>query len=148
MLAPISSRSARSFSPRRAGPDRVCRLISGAAFHEAHLSVRVFDQASGTTEPPGKVVVDLCDPRLPPLLADDLSNRPPTLSPTGGFDPLLAGARTLRNPRGLRAMPGQRAFGSQVDGFVTLFPLGGDIATAATAVNSALSKRPCALPRP
>jgi acetyl esterase len=32
--------------------------------------------------------VDLCEPRVSPLLADDLSGRPPALILTGGFDPL------------------------------------------------------------
>jgi hypothetical protein len=45
-------------------------------------------------------------------------------------------------------MVDHREFGSPVNGFAILFSLGGDSATAATAMNSALAEHPCALPRP
>jgi acetyl esterase len=91
--------------------------------------------------------VDLCDPRVSPLLADDLSGRPPLIL-TGGFDPLRDEGEHFRKPRGLRVMVDHREFGSPVHGFATSCSLGGHSATATTAMISALPAHPCALPRP
>lgn len=79
------------------------------------------------------------DPRVSPLLADDLSGLPPTLIATAGFDPLrdegeqfAAALRAAGNTVDLRAM------GSLTHAFINFFPLGGGSATAATELISAL----------
>ena len=60
----------------------------------------------------------------------------------------MTGASTLRKPRGPRVMVDHREFGSPVRGFATLFSLGGDSATATTAMISALRAHLCALRGP
>jgi acetyl esterase/lipase len=93
--------------------------------------------------------VDLCDPRVSPLLADNLSGLPPALILTGGFDPLRdEGRQYAQAMRAAGVMVDHREFGSLVHGFATFFPLGGDSATATTAMISALRAHLCALGRP
>jgi acetyl esterase len=92
--------------------------------------------------------VDLCDPRVSPLLADDLSGLPPALLLTGGFDPLRdEGKHYAQAMRAAGVMVDHREFNSLVHGFTTFFPLGGDSATATTAMISALRAHLCALRR-
>jgi acetyl esterase len=86
--------------------------------------------------------VDLCDPRLSPLLGDGLSGPPPALILTGGSTRYMTDATTLRHTRALRVMVDHREFASPVHGFATLFfSLGGDSATATTAMVSSLRAR-------
>ncbi len=88
--------------------------------------------------------VDLSDPRLSPLLADDLSGLPPALVLTGGFDPLRdEGALYAEAMRAAGVSVDHREFGSLVHGFVAFFPLGGDSATATKEMISALRAHLC-----
>jgi acetyl esterase len=77
--------------------------------------------------------LDAADPRVSPLLADDLSGLPPALLLTAGFDPLRDEGRQYAEAlRGAGVVVDYREFGSLVHGFANFFPLGG-ASTAATA---------------
>jgi len=83
--------------------------------------------------------VDAADPRVSPLLSDDLSGLPPALILTAGFDPLRDEGRQYADA--LRAAGVEvdfREFGSLIHGFVNFFPVGGDSATAVAESISAL----------
>ena len=95
------------------------------------------------------VDVKLCDPRVSPLLADDLSGLPPALILTAGFDPLRdEGMHYAEAMRAAGVMVDHREFDSLVHGFAAFFPLGGGSAIATTAMTSALRAHLCALPCP
>jgi acetyl esterase len=83
--------------------------------------------------------LDASDPRVSPLLADDLSGLPPALVLTDGFDPLRdEGQQYVDAMRAAGVSVDHRQFGSLVHGFVNFFPLGGDSATATAEMISAL----------
>ena len=70
--------------------------------------------------------LDASDPRVSPLLADDLSGLPPALVLTGGFDPLRdEGQQYAEAMRAAGVDVDHRQFGSLVHGFANFFPLGG-----------------------
>ncbi|KUH98992.1 alpha/beta hydrolase [Mycobacterium sp. IS-3022] len=79
------------------------------------------------------------DPRVSPLLADDLSGLPPALVVTAGFDPLRDEGRQYAEAMRAAGVPvDHREFGSLVHGFANFFPFGGDSTTAVAEVISAL----------
>jgi acetyl esterase len=79
------------------------------------------------------------DPRVSPLLSDDLSGLPPALVLTAGFDPLRdEGRRYADAMRAAGVAVDYREFGSLVHGFANFFPLGGDSATAVAESISAM----------
>ena len=83
--------------------------------------------------------VDPTDPRVSPLLADDLSGLPPTLLITAGFDPLRDEGRQYAEA--LRAAGNSvdaREFGSMIHSFPNFIGLGGGSVTATAEVTSAL----------
>ena len=83
--------------------------------------------------------IDPSDPRVSPLLADDLSGLPPALLITGGFDPLRDEGRQYAEA--LRAAGNSvdaREFGSLTHAFANFMGLGGGSATAIAEVSSAL----------
>jgi acetyl esterase len=83
--------------------------------------------------------VDASDPRVSPLLADDLTGLPPALVITGGFDPLRdEGQQYVDAMRAVGVEVDHRLFGSLVHGFANFFPLGGGSATAVAETISAL----------
>ncbi|PXX12289.1 alpha/beta hydrolase [Mycolicibacterium moriokaense] len=83
--------------------------------------------------------VDAADPRVSPLLADDLSGLPPALVLTAGFDPLRdEGRQYAEAMRAAGVAVDYREFGSLVHGFANFFPVGGGCATATTESISAL----------
>jgi acetyl esterase len=83
--------------------------------------------------------LDASDPRVSPLLADDLSGLPPALVLTGGFDPLRDEGRQYADAmRAAGVTVDHREFGSLVHGFTNFFPLGGDSAAATAEMISAL----------
>ena len=83
--------------------------------------------------------VDATDPRVSPLLADDLSGLPPALVLTAGFDPLRDEGRQYAHAmREAGVTVDYREFGSLVHGFANFFPLGGGSATAMAESISAL----------
>jgi acetyl esterase len=82
--------------------------------------------------------VDAADPRVSPLLADDLSGLPPALVLTAGFDPLRdEGNRYAEAMRAAGVTVDLREFGSLVHGFANFFPLGGGSAAAIAETISA-----------
>ena len=83
--------------------------------------------------------VDAADPRVSPLLADDLSGLPPALVLTAGFDPLRDEGRQYADAmRAAGVTVDYREFGPLVHGFANFFPLGGGSATAVAETISAL----------
>jgi acetyl esterase len=83
--------------------------------------------------------VDLTDPRVSPLLADDLSGLPPSILVTAGFDPLRDEGRMYAEA--LRAAGNTvdaREFGSLIHAFPNFFGLGGGAAAATYEIISAL----------
>ena len=87
----------------------------------------------------GRSELSAVDPRVSPLLADDLSGLPPALLATAGFDPLRdEGERYAAALAAAGDAVDLRAMRSLTHGFMNLFPLGGGSATAATELISAL----------
>jgi acetyl esterase len=83
--------------------------------------------------------LDASDPRVSPLLADDLTGLPPALVLTGGFDPLRDEGRQYADAmRAAGVSIDHREFGSLVHGFANFFPFGGGSATATAEMISAL----------
>jgi len=83
--------------------------------------------------------LDAGDPRVSPLLAEDLSGLPPALLLTAGFDPLRDEGRQYAEAlRAAGVMVEHREFGSLVHGFLNFFPLGGGSARATAEAISAM----------
>jgi acetyl esterase len=83
--------------------------------------------------------VDAADPRVSPLLADDLSGLPPALLLTAGFDPLRdEGRQYAEAMRKAGVAVDHREFGSLIHGFANFFALGAGSATAMAQTISAL----------
>jgi acetyl esterase len=83
--------------------------------------------------------VDATDPRVSPLLADDLSGLPPALVLTAGFDPLRDEGRQYADAlRAAGVTVDYREFGSLIHGFLNFFPVGGGSAAATAESISAL----------
>ncbi|BCO37005.1 alpha/beta hydrolase [Mycobacterium heckeshornense] len=79
------------------------------------------------------------DPRISPLLADDLSGLPPALIATAGFDPLRdEGEQYAAALRAAGTAVDLRSMRSLTHGFATLFPLGGGSAVGTAEIVSAL----------
>jgi acetyl esterase len=87
----------------------------------------------------GGTDVDVADPRVSPLLADDFSGLPPALVLTAGFDPLRdEGKQYSEAMRAAGVTVDHREFGSLIHGFANFFPLGGGSAVATTETISAM----------
>jgi acetyl esterase len=83
--------------------------------------------------------LDPSDPRISPLLAEDLTGLPPAMVLTGGFDPLRDEGNQYAEALAAAGVPvDHRQFGSLVHGFANFFPLGGASATATAEVVSGL----------
>lgn len=83
--------------------------------------------------------VDAADPKVSPLLADDLAGLPPALLLTAGFDPLRdEGRQYAQALRNAGVTVDYREFGSLIHGFANFSPLGGGSATAMAETVSAL----------
>lgn len=83
--------------------------------------------------------VDRTDPRVSPLLAEDLSGLCPALVVTAGFDPLRdEGNRYAEALRAAGVAVDLRQHGTLIHAFANFFPLGGGSATATAAMVSAL----------
>ena len=90
----------------------------------------------------GAAAVEPTDPRVSPLLADDLSGMPPAIVVTAGFDPLRdEGDQYATALADAGVDVDHLRFGSLVHGFANFFPLGGDSARAMTDVVSAVRAR-------
>ena len=111
------------------------RTLFGEGFflNKADLQVRAARSTSTARE------VDAADPRVSPLLADDLSGLPPALVLTAGFDPLRDEGRQYADAlRAAGVTVDYREFGSLIHGFANFFALGGGSATATAESISAL----------
>ena len=87
----------------------------------------------------GGAPIDSSDPRISPLLADDLSGLPPALVLTAGFDPLRDEGTQYADAMAAAGVPvDHRQFGALVHGFANFFPLGGGSASATAELVSAL----------
>ena len=87
----------------------------------------------------GGAAIDASDPRISPLLDDDLSGLPPALVVTAGFDPLRdEGNQYAEALAAAGVSVDHRQFGSLIHGFTNFFPLGGDSASATAELISAL----------
>jgi len=83
--------------------------------------------------------IDEADPRVAPLLADDLSGLPPALVLTGGFDPLRDEGNQYAAALAAAGVPvDHRHHPSLIHGFTNFFPIGGGSATATADMVSAL----------
>ncbi|OFJ54716.1 alpha/beta hydrolase [Mycolicibacterium grossiae] len=83
--------------------------------------------------------VDVADPRISPLLADDLSGLPPAIVVTAGFDPLRDEGNRYADALAAAGVPvDRREYGSLVHGFANFFAMGGGSATATADVAAAL----------
>ena len=83
--------------------------------------------------------IDAADPRVSPLLADDLSGLPPALVLTAGFDPLRDEGRQYADAmREAGVTVDYREFPSLIHAFANFFPQGGGSATAVAETISAL----------
>ena len=83
--------------------------------------------------------LEVTDPRVSPLLADDLSGLPPALVITAGFDPLRdEGAQYAADLRAAGVVVDHRQMRSMVHAFANLNVLGGGVARANAEMISAL----------
>jgi acetyl esterase len=83
--------------------------------------------------------VDPSDPRVSPLLADDLSGLPPAFLVTAGFDPLRDEGRQYAEAlRSAGNSVDAREYGSLIHSFPNFFALGGGAAAATDEIFSAL----------
>lgn len=83
--------------------------------------------------------IDVADPRVSPLLVQDLSGLPPALLLTGGFDPLRdEGNQYADRLVAAGVTVDHRQYGSLIHGFTNFFPLGGGSATATADMVSAV----------
>jgi acetyl esterase len=83
--------------------------------------------------------IDPTDPRVSPLLADDLAGLPPALLVTAGFDPLRDEGRQYAEAlRAAGNIVDAREYGSLIHSFPNFSPLGGDSAAATYDIISAL----------
>jgi acetyl esterase len=83
--------------------------------------------------------IDRSDPRISPLLADDLTGLPPALLLTAGFDPLRDEGNLYAEALTAAGVAvDHRQYGSMVHAFTNFFPLGGGAATATADMVSAL----------
>lgn len=118
--------------------DRTAQTRSRTLFGDGFLLTK-HDVDWFTVQYLGGSDLEPTDPRVSPLLADDLSGLPPALIVTAGFDPLhdedeqfAAALRAAGVVVDLRNMP------SLTHAFINLFPLGGRSATATAELISAL----------
>jgi acetyl esterase len=83
--------------------------------------------------------LDVSDPRISPLLADDLSGLPPAMVLTGGFDPLRDEGNQYAEALAAAGVEvDHRQFGQLVHAFANFFPLGGASATGTAEMVAAL----------
>jgi len=92
----------------------------------------------------GTSQLDLTDPRISPLLAEDLSALPCALVITAGFDPLRDEGETYATAmRDAGVLVDLRRMSSLTHGFASLWTLGGASAFAMAGIISALRAHLC-----
>lgn len=88
--------------------------------------------------------IEVSDPRISPLLADDLAGLPPALLLTAGFDPLRDEGNLYAEALTAAGVPvDHRQYGSMVHAFTNFSALGGGSAIATADMVSALKAHLC-----
>jgi acetyl esterase len=88
--------------------------------------------------------LDVADPRISPLLADDLAGLPPAIVVTAGFDPLRdEGEAYADRMRDAGVTVDHRQMSSLIHAFCNFAPLGGGSAVAMTEIASAVRAHLC-----
>ena len=83
---------------------------------------------------------DVSDPRLSPLLAENLAGLPPALVITAGFDPLRdEGEQYAAKLQAAGVTVDVRRMNSMIHGFINFNVLGGDSGTSSTGTYAATS---------
>ena len=120
------------------GGTRSRALFSSGFFLTAH------DMQWCTEQYLGKSQLDFTDPRVSPLLADDLAGLPPALVITAGFDVLRdEGEAYARRMRDAGVTVDARRMPSLIHAFCNFAPLGGGSAVAMAEITSALRAHLC-----
>ena len=120
------------------GGTRSRALFSSGFFLTAH------DMQWCTEQYVGKSQLDFTDPRVSPLLADDLAGLPPALVITAGFDMLRdEGEAYARRMRDAGVTVDARRMPSLIHAFCNFAPLGGGSAVAMAEITSALRAHLC-----
>ena len=120
------------------GGTRSRALFSSGFFLTAH------DMQWCTEQYVGKSQLDFTDPRVSPLLADDLAGLPPALVITAGFDVLRdEGEAYARRMRDAGVTVDARRMPSLIHAFCNFAPLGGGSAVAMAEITSALRAHLC-----
>jgi len=92
----------------------------------------------------GKSAIDAADPRVSPLLAEDLAGLPPAIVITAGFDPLRdEGEAYAARMAEAGVTVDCRRMSSLIHTFINFAPLGGGSAVAMTEITSALRAHLC-----
>lgn len=124
LIYPMTDASARTRSETLFGVGFFLTRIDIDWFHDHYLN------DSG---------LERTDPRVSPLLVEDLSGLPPALVVTAGFDPLRdQGDRYAARLRAAGVSVDHRSLGSMTHLFINYAPLGGGCERAMAEVNSAL----------
>jgi acetyl esterase len=117
----------------RSGETRSMRLFGEGYF------LRKWDMDFSGDKYLSGAAIERTDPRVSPLLADDLSGLPPALVLTAGFDPLRdEGNQYAAAMRAAGTSVDLREYRSLIHAFVNFFSMGGGSATATTEMISAL----------
>jgi acetyl esterase len=120
------------------GTTRSMALFAKGFFLTAHDMDWCREQYLGGSQ------LDAADPRVSPLLAEDLSGLPRALVVTAGFDPLRdEGEAYAERMRDAGVTVDVRRMSSLIHGFANFWPLGGDSAIAMAEIISALRAHLC-----
>jgi acetyl esterase len=120
------------------GRTRSMALFATGFFLTAHDMAWCSEQYLGGSQ------LDAADPRVSPLLAEDLAGLPPALVVTAGFDPLRdEGEAYAERMRDAGVTVDLRRMSSLIHAFGNFWRLGGDSAIAMAEVNSALRAHLC-----
>lgn len=120
------------------GGSRSRALFANGFFLTAHDLNWCTEQYLGSSQ------LDVTDPRVSPLLADDLVGLPPALVVTAGFDPLRdEGEEYAERMRAAGVTVDCRRMSSLIHAFANFWPLGGGSVGAMAEITSAVRAHLC-----